>query len=55
MIIGQAIRAWRKERKLGLRELAKRIGVDYTALSKFERGTPLGKNWVKIMVWLLTP
>ncbi|MFQ6033626.1 MAG: helix-turn-helix domain-containing protein [Candidatus Bipolaricaulia bacterium] len=35
---GRKIRELRKERGLGLRELARRVGIDHTRLSKIERG-----------------
>jgi len=55
MIIGQMLLAYRKEKKLSLRTLAKRIGVDFTSLSMFERGKrQAGPTWIRIMVWALT-
>jgi transcriptional regulator with XRE-family HTH domain len=55
MIIGQMLQAYRQQRKLSLRTLAKRIGCDFTSISMFERGKrQAGPTWVKIMVWSLT-
>lgn len=40
MAIGQAIRRHRKRRKMTLRSLAERTGVDFTYLSKIENEKP---------------
>jgi len=39
MTFGESIREWRLERKMGLRQFAKAVGVSPTFLSKMERGT----------------
>ena len=40
MAIGQAIRQYRKQRRLTLRALAEAAGVDFTYLSKIENDKP---------------
>lgn len=55
MLIGQTLAAYRKERSLSIRQLAKIIGVVPSTLFRFENDRNLGdKNWAKILVWLLT-
>jgi transcriptional regulator with XRE-family HTH domain len=55
MMIGELIQTWRKTRGLSLQDAARRIGVEYTALWRFEQGNPVAESsLVKIMVWLLT-
>lgn len=55
MMLGELIQAWRKQRRLTLQQAARRLGVEYTALWRFEQGRPVGERyWVRIMVWLLT-
>jgi hypothetical protein len=45
----------RHTRREGLRQFAKRLGVDYTALHRFESGRPLDqKNLLKVIKWLLS-
>ena len=39
MTFGEHIRQWREERRVGLRQFAKAIGVSPTFISKMERGT----------------
>jgi transcriptional regulator with XRE-family HTH domain len=38
MTFGEHIRLWREERRVGLRQFAKTIGVSPTFISKMERG-----------------
>jgi transcriptional regulator with XRE-family HTH domain len=38
MTFGEHIRQWREERRVGLRQFAKAIGVSATFISKMERG-----------------
>jgi transcriptional regulator with XRE-family HTH domain len=37
---------------VSVRALAKEIGISYTSLTRFERGTEV-RQWVKIFLWLL--
>ena len=54
MILGSAIRAWRKEQRLGLRPVAKEIGILHTTLGRFETGEDVdGRSLAKILIWAL--
>lgn len=57
MILGQLIEAWRKERGMSLRELAKVIGVDHVSLTRFESGDSNEikfDNYHKILMWIFS-
>jgi transcriptional regulator with XRE-family HTH domain len=43
-LVGRRLRETRRQRGIGLRELAGRIGVSPSAISEFE----LGKSWPKL-------
>jgi transcriptional regulator with XRE-family HTH domain len=55
MILGQIIQAWRKQERLSLQKASRLMGVEYTALWRFERGRPVNSRcWVALMLWLLS-
>ena len=54
MILGSAIRAWRGKQRLGLRDVAREIGVSHGTLSRFENGENVdGETLAKILIWAL--
>lgn len=54
MILGSAIRAWRKEQRLGLRPVAKEIGIPFGTLGRFENGEAIeSPALAKILAWAL--
>lgn len=54
MQLPHLIRAYEKMNKISTRKLAKEIGVDYTALYRFERGRNVQfRKFSKIMLWLV--
>ena len=55
MTFGKHIRKWREERRIGLRQFAKAVGVSPTFVSKMERGTgPLpGEATIRKMAEIL--
>lgn len=54
MMLPQLLKRWRETENLTLAQLAHRIGIERTALWKFERGDILGnKNFTRIFLWLL--
>lgn len=55
MILGRLIRAWREKQRLGLRAVAKEIGVAPATLGRFENGENLdGDTLVKVVRWILS-
>ena len=57
MKLGELIRLWRNVERIGIRDLAKEIGVSHATLSRIERGENMdGRSLAKIIHWLtLTP
>lgn len=58
MIIGEMIRAWRLERNMKRRELARIIGIDHVTLSRIENNDVRSvtiDNINKILVWATAP
>ncbi len=54
MNLGNVLKSYRLTAKLPLRELARRVGIDASALLRVERGQlPAKKPFVKLLVWLL--
>lgn len=54
MMLARLILAYRKQNKISVRQLAKSIGMDYSALSRFERGREVtSKQWMLIAKWLM--
>lgn len=55
--LGEVIRCYRKMKDLELKELAKDMGINRTALSRLEaaEGMPGASVLVRVMVWLLNP
>jgi len=53
MKFGERLRELRKEQKISQRELATRVGVDFTYLSKIENGQAELVNWAKIRTQIL--
>lgn len=48
------IRAWREKQRLGLRPVAKEIGISAATLGRFENGeNPDGGTLAKITIWTL--
>lgn len=55
MRLGEIIRRWRKWSELGVREVAKEIGVSHGTLSRIERGEEMdGATLAKILTWLMS-
>lgn len=55
MLLGKLVKLYRESRNMSLREMEKVIGVESTALFRFESGKPVSnKNWVRIVKWVLT-
>lgn len=55
MNLGSILIDHRHMRRESLRELAKRIGIEHSALFRCEKGKPLDqKNLVKLIKWLLS-
>lgn len=53
MRLGKIIRRWRQIEDLGIREVAKEIGVTHGTLSRIERGENMdGRTLAKIFLWL---
>ena len=53
MKIGKVIKAYRIHRELGLRPLAKEIGISHATLGRIERNEKVdGATMVKLWVWL---
>lgn len=55
MLLGMILRKWRESERLSLRDVANLIGVQATALSRFERGKNVTTSqWAPIVRWMLT-
>ena len=55
MKLGEVIRKWRAMSELGVREVAKEIGISHGTLSRIERGEAMdGLTLTKILIWLLS-
>ena len=55
MIAAKVIRAYRESKGISVRAMAKIIGVEHTALWRFEQGRQINTpSWVAIIKWLLT-
>lgn len=53
MILGPLIRAWREKHRLGIRPLAKEIGISAATLARFEtEENPDGRTLAKIATWV---
>jgi len=54
MKIGPLLLRWRAAERIGVRELAKQIGLSYSTLSRVENGEePSGKTLAAILRWML--
>jgi len=54
MKLGEIIKEWRYATRVGVREVAKRIGISAATLSRVERGeNPDGETLAKVLLWLL--
>jgi ribosome-binding protein aMBF1 (putative translation factor) len=54
MRLCSALKFYRLANQLSLRTLAKEIGISYSVLDRFERGTEIEScAWVRIFLWLL--
>jgi len=54
MILGQLIKSHRKVEKIGVRKLAKAIGIDHTVLHRFENGSNIKSDQLsKIYHWMM--
>lgn len=55
MLLARMVRAFRESERMTVKTLAKRIGVEYTCLWRFENGKQVeARQWVKIVKWALT-
>lgn len=53
MKLANILKAYRKAEGLSMRGTAKIVGIDYTALHRFESGRPVSnRNLVKIILWM---
>ncbi len=53
-MIAHVIRLYRLEHRIPVRTLAKKMGIGFTVLYRFENGHPVDSdNWLKILRWLL--
>lgn len=49
----QLLSAYRKEQKLSVRSLSKLVGIEHTALWRFEQGSGLReKQWTTLIAWI---
>lgn len=56
MRLGEVLRSHRHMERLGLRDLAKQIGISATTLSNIERGKTVDQHiFTKLLLWLITP
>lgn len=52
MKLSKLIKAYREQKNISLRVLAKEIGVEQTSLFRLERGHSIGnQKWSKIVRW----
>lgn len=55
MILAKLIKDHREKHRLSIRQMAKKIGIRYDALWRFEQGRPIKvHNWVTLIKWVLT-
>lgn len=55
MQVGKVIRAYRQKEDIGVREMAKILGVSAATVSRVERGfAPDGHTMAKLLVWLFS-
>jgi len=53
MKIGKILRDWRTSNQVGIRTIAKEIGVGHATLSRIERGKPVdGQTLMKLIRYL---
>ena len=53
MKIGAILRIWRESQGLGLRTVAKQIGINHGTLGRIERGEVVdGATLIKLIIWL---
>jgi transcriptional regulator with XRE-family HTH domain len=54
MKLALLVKAYRKANKISLRKMAREIGIETTALYRFEAGRSLSNDkWTAILVWTL--
>jgi transcriptional regulator with XRE-family HTH domain len=54
MRVGDVLRGWRLHREIGLRELAKALGLSPSTLSRLETGEDVSaQNFAKVLRWLM--
>lgn len=52
MLLGRLIRAWRERQRLGLRAVAKEIGIAPATLGRLETGENVdGDTLTKVLAW----
>lgn len=55
MRIGQLLNCYRRLRDIGIRKLAKEIGIGHATLSRIERGENFdAETMTKVMLWMLS-
>lgn len=55
MRLGTIIKGWRDSQRLGIRAIAKEIGISHGTLSRIERGEACdGRTIIKVIFWLLS-
>lgn len=55
MKLGQVIKEWRESQKLGIRAVAKDIGISHGTLSRLERDENVdGQTLILVLVWLFS-
>jgi cytoskeletal protein RodZ len=55
MLLAQLIRDHRERHHLSLRAMARKIGIDYSALRRFENGRNIQQcHWSVILKWLFS-
>jgi len=55
MKLQSLVAAYREQHKISVRKLAREIGVDHTALFKFEKGQrAYSKELARIIIWALS-
>ncbi len=53
-VLNQLLIRYRKSTGQSRRALAKEIGIEHTALKRFEEGSSIESDkWVKLMMWVL--
>lgn len=55
MALGELVRRWRDEKRIGLREFARQVGLSPAFVSKFERGefAPPGEEKLRVIARVL--